>query len=75
MRPLNLVARQPTLPDGSRPDIVALDSSSRVVVVEVKRDLDRGAVGPLSIPGGLREEASMKSLRRLRSNPTPEGLG
>lgn len=35
------VARQATLPSGGRPDVVALDDSGRVVVVEVKRDVDR----------------------------------
>ena len=39
--PLFLVARQGTVSNGSRPDIIALDSQSRVVVVEVKRDFDR----------------------------------
>ncbi len=36
------MARKPTLPDSSRPDVVALDSSSRVLVIEVKRECDRG---------------------------------
>lgn len=36
------VARQPKLPHGGIPDIVALDKSGRVIVIEVKRDLDRG---------------------------------
>ncbi len=35
------VARQPPLPSGGRPDVVALDVSGRVVVIEVKRDVDR----------------------------------
>lgn len=35
------VSRQPHLPLGGRPDIVALDASGRVVVIEVKRDVDR----------------------------------
>jgi hypothetical protein len=38
---LFLVARQPTLPSGGRPDIVALDKDARVVIVEIKRDIDR----------------------------------
>jgi hypothetical protein len=36
------VARQPHLSGGGIPDIVALDRSARVVVIEVKRDVDRG---------------------------------
>lgn len=35
------VARQPSLVDGGIPDIVALDRDARVVVIEVKRDIDR----------------------------------
>ena len=35
------VARQPRIPGGGVPDIVALDESGRVVVIEVKRDIDR----------------------------------
>lgn len=35
------VARQATLPHGGRPDVVALDGTGRVVVIEVKRDVDR----------------------------------
>jgi Restriction Enzyme Adenine Methylase Associated len=34
------VARQPQI-GGGRPDIVALDASARVVVIEIKRDVDR----------------------------------
>ncbi len=34
------VARQPVLPLG-RPDVIALDSQGRVVIIEVKRDVDR----------------------------------
>ena len=35
------VARQPLVAGGGKPDIVALDSEARVVVIEVKRDIDR----------------------------------
>lgn len=35
------VARQPSLGDGLRPDIVALDADGHVHVIEVKRDVDR----------------------------------
>jgi hypothetical protein len=37
------VARQPVLALG-RPDVVALDATERIVVIEVKRDVDRGQV-------------------------------
>ena len=35
------IARQAKLPSGGIPDVVALDKSGRVVVFEVKRDVDR----------------------------------
>lgn len=35
------ISRQPTIPSGGRPDIVALDRSGAVVVIEVKREVDR----------------------------------
>lgn len=38
---LFVVRRQPTIPNGGKPDIVALDADARVVVIEVKRDVDR----------------------------------
>src|SRR5262245_18411150 len=36
------VARQARIPGGGVPDILALDETGRVVVIEVKRDIDRG---------------------------------
>lgn len=36
------VCRQPRLSTGGRPDIVALDRTGRVHVIEIKRDIDRG---------------------------------
>ena len=38
------LARQPTVGDGIRPDIVALDIDGHVHVIEVKRDVDRRPV-------------------------------
>lgn len=35
------VAKEVTLPQGGRPDVLALDKDGRVVVIEVKRDIDR----------------------------------
>ncbi|MFC7959678.1 restriction system modified-DNA reader domain-containing protein [Rhodococcoides kroppenstedtii] len=35
------VARQPILPYKNRPDVIALDATGRVVVIEVKRSVDR----------------------------------
>ncbi len=39
--PLFPLRRQAVLPGGGLPDILALDKAGRVVVVEVKRDVDR----------------------------------
>jgi hypothetical protein len=39
--PLFPVARQAHIPGGGIPDILALDATGRVVVIEVKRDVDR----------------------------------
>jgi len=36
------IRRQPTLTGGGRPDVVTLDRQGAVVVIEVKRDVDRG---------------------------------
>ncbi|MHB8319864.1 MAG: restriction system modified-DNA reader domain-containing protein [Acidimicrobiales bacterium] len=36
------VARQPHIVGGGVPDILALDEDGRVVVIEIKRDIDRG---------------------------------
>lgn len=36
------VARQANIAGGGRPDMVALDHDARVVVIEIKRDVDRG---------------------------------
>lgn len=35
------IARQPTIRGGGRPDIVAIDESARVVVIEIKRAIER----------------------------------
>lgn len=40
-RTLFRVARQAHLPHGGIPDILALDETGRIVVIEVKRDVDR----------------------------------
>lgn len=39
--PLFPVARQPTLPERGRPDVVCLDREGQVVVIEIKRDVAR----------------------------------
>ncbi len=39
------VARQARISSGGVPDILALDETGRVVIIEVKRDVDRGQLG------------------------------
>lgn len=49
------VARQPVLPLG-RPDVIALDKTGRLVVIEVKRDVDRSQLAQaLEYAGWARE--------------------
>lgn len=58
------VARQPVLSSGGRPDILALDSAGRVVVIEVKRDVDRHQLAQVAaavnVPCELRWERPRK---------------
>lgn len=56
------VARQPTLRGGGRPDVVALDSEARVVVVEIKRDIDRSQLAQCLEYAGWGREASLDEL-------------
>lgn len=63
--PLFPIARQPTLPTGGRPDIVALDSAARIVVVEVKRDIDRGQLAQCLEYAGWARTAGLDELARM----------
>jgi hypothetical protein len=77
------VARQPNIRGGGRPDIVALTREGRVVVIEVKRDVDRGQLAQcLEYAGWARTPAWMSwrgsitgrpsaSSRTGRSSPRP----
>jgi len=62
---LFLVARQPTIPNGGRPDIVALDSSARVVVIEIKRDVERGQLAQCLEYAGWAMTTSLDELSSL----------
>jgi len=66
---LFLVQKQPSLQQGGRPDIVALDRDARVVVIEVKREFDRSQLAQ------CREYAGwVRGLRvRPRDDQAPEG--
>ncbi len=59
------IARQPSIGGGGRPDIVALDESARVVVIEVKRDIDRGQLAQCLEYAGWARRASLDELARL----------
>jgi hypothetical protein len=59
------VARQAVLPSGGRPDIVALDPSGRVVVIEVKRDVDRNQLAQALEYAGWARNTSLDELARL----------
>lgn len=56
------VARQPKLDLGGIPDILALDESGRVVVVEVKRDVDRGQLAQCLEYAGWARTTSLDEL-------------
>lgn len=59
------VARQANLPLGGRPDIVALDSQGRVVVIEVKRDVDRNQLAQALEYAGWARSTNLDELARL----------
>jgi hypothetical protein len=59
---LLLVARQPILRSGGRPDVVALAEDARVVVVEVKRDIDRSQLAQCLEYAGWARSASLDEL-------------
>jgi len=56
------VARQPKISIGGRPDVVALDEDGRVVVVEVKRDMDRVQLSQCLEYAGWARTASLDEL-------------
>lgn len=62
---LFLVQRQPTLPEGGRPDIVALDVEARVVVIEVKRDFDRSQLAQCLEYAGWARRTNLDELARM----------
>jgi hypothetical protein len=56
------VARQATLPSGGRPDVIALDVTGRVVVIEVKRDVDRNQLAQSLEYAGWARNTSLDEL-------------
>ncbi|HEX4436289.1 MAG TPA: hypothetical protein VH061_05780 [Solirubrobacteraceae bacterium] len=63
--PLLLVARQPTLSDGSRPDVVALSKDARVTVIEIKRDVDRAQLAQCLEYAGWARTTSLEALASM----------
>ena len=59
------VARQPKLPFGGIPDIVALEKSGRVVVFEIKRDVDRNQITQCLEYAGWARTTNLEELANL----------
>jgi hypothetical protein len=59
------VARQATLPGGGRADVLALDEQGRVVVVEIKRDVDRNQLAQCLEYAGWARSTNLDELARL----------
>jgi len=56
------VARQASLPSGGIPDVIALDPTGRVVVIEVKRDVDRHQLAQALEYAGWARNANLDQL-------------
>ncbi len=63
--PLFPVARQPTLSNGLRPDIVALDDKGHVHVIEVKRDIARSQLAQCLEYAGWALDTSLDELAAM----------
>jgi hypothetical protein len=59
------VARQPSLPEGGRPDIVFLDGQGRVAVVEIKRDLSRSQLAQCLEYAGWARTTNLQELAAM----------
>ena len=59
------IRRQAKIKGGGRPDIVALDDTGRVVVIEVKRDVDRGQLAQCLEYAGWAKTTSLDELAGL----------
>lgn len=56
------VARQPRIGSGGRPDIVGVDAAAHVVVIEIKRDVDRRQLAQCLEYAGWARSASLDEL-------------
>lgn len=59
------VTSQATLPSGGHPDVLALDPTGRVVVIEVKRDVDRNQVAQALEYAGWARTTSLDALAAM----------
>jgi len=59
------IRRQAKLPSGGIPDIVALDKSGRVIVFEVKRDVDRRQIAQCLEYAGWAREAGLDEIAQM----------
>lgn len=66
--PLFKIARQAHLPHGGKPDIVALDSAGRPVIVEVKRDMDRSQLAQALEYAGWARSSNLQEIAALYSS-------
>lgn len=73
--PLFPVARQAHIPGGGVPDILALDESGRVVVIEVKRDIDRKQLSQCLEYAGWARLTNLDELAGLYDRGTPTHRG
>lgn len=59
------IARKPKVTGGGLPDIVALDADARVVVIEVKRDVDRAQLAQCLEYAGWARTTNLDELARI----------
>ena len=59
------ISRQPQIPTGGRPDVVAIDSSGSVVVFEVKRSIERSQLAQCLEYAGWARRTNLDELSRL----------
>ncbi len=69
------VARQPHIAGGGRPDIVALDESGRVVVIEIKRDVDRSQLAQCLEYAGWARLTNLDEIASLYDGGSPGHQG
>ncbi len=59
------VARQPNIAGGGRPDVVTLETDARVVVIEIKRDIDRNQLAQCLEYAGWARRTNLDELARM----------